>query len=101
MQMRGIMPLLGAMNRVGIARAVNTGISGFIQPDGRVHDLVTGDPSTPWPGKCGYAVANVWVDSRFTVYSRYGDWFAWGCALTWLLLFIDYWIIRARTLGAE
>ncbi len=84
-------------NRVGIARAVNTGISGFIQPSGRVHDLISGDPSTPWPGECGYAVANVGVDSRLTLYSRYGDWFAWGCALMWLALFVDYWIVRART----
>jgi apolipoprotein N-acyltransferase len=84
-------------NRLGIVRAVNTGISGFIQPSGRVHDVVAGDSSTPWPGECGYAVANVGVDSRLTIYSRYGDWFAWGCALVWLALFIDYWITRART----
>lgn len=86
-------------NRVGIARAVNTGISGFIEPSGRIHDLVSGDAATPWPGKCGYAVANVGVDSRFTLYSRYGDWFAWGCALLWLVLFIDYWIVRAREIA--
>jgi apolipoprotein N-acyltransferase len=83
-------------NRVGIARAVNTGISGFIQPTGRIHDVVFGDASTPWPGECGFSVANVGVDSRFTVYSRFGDWFAWGCALMWLVLFVDYWIVRAR-----
>jgi apolipoprotein N-acyltransferase len=88
-------------NRVGIARAVNTGVSGFIQPSGRVHEVVKADPTNPWPGKCGYAVASVGVDSRFTVYSRYGDWFAWSCALMWLLLFIDYWITRARTRGNE
>ncbi len=88
-------------NRVGIARAVNTGISGFIQPNGRVHDLIAGNPSTPWPGECGIVAANVGVDSRFTVYSRYGDWFAWGCALMWLVLFIDYWIVRARTHSDE
>ncbi|MGD2109693.1 MAG: apolipoprotein N-acyltransferase [Phycisphaerae bacterium] len=84
-------------NRVGIARAVNTGVSGFIQPTGRIHDVVTPDPASPWPGNCGYAVANVGVDARYSLYSRYGDWFAWGCALVWLVLFIDYWIVRART----
>jgi apolipoprotein N-acyltransferase len=88
-------------NRVGIARAVNTGVSGFIQPSGRLHDLVTGDPSTPWPGQCGYAVATVGVDSRYTLYSRYGDWFAWLCALMWLIFFVDYWIVRARTRSDE
>ena len=83
-------------NRVGIARAVNTGVSAFVQPSGRVHDEVKGDPTTPWPGNAGYAVANVGVDSRHTFYSRYGDWFAWACAVVWLALFIDYWVIRAR-----
>lgn len=84
-------------NRVGVARAVNTGISGFIQPSGRVHDVVHGDPDSPWPGECGFSVAHVGVDSRLTLYSRYGDWFAWGCAFLWLLLFVDYWIHRVRT----
>ncbi len=84
-------------NRIGIARAVNTGDSAFIQPNGRVHDRVTGDPSTPWPGNCGYTVAKIGVDSRFTFYSRNGDWFAWGCAIMWLALFLDYWVLRART----
>lgn len=88
-------------NRVGIARAVNTGVSGFIQPSGRVHDVVRGDPASPWPGNCAYAVANVGVDSRYTVYSRYGDWFAWSCALMWLVLFVDYWITRARAHARE
>ena len=87
-------------NRVGIARAVNTGISGFIQPTGRIHDLVRGDASNPWPGACGFSVAEIGVDPRLTFYSRYGDWFAWACAALWLLVFLDYWIIRARTLAA-
>ncbi len=87
-------------NRVGIARAVNTGVSAFIQPSGRIHDRVIGNPDTPWPGQCGFSVASVGVDSRFTLYSRYGDWFAWSCAAMWLLLFVDYWIARARGLGS-
>jgi len=84
-------------NRVGIARAVNTGVSAFIQPTGQIHDIVKSDPNSLWPGNCGYAVAHVGVDSRYTIYSRYGDWFGWGCALVWLLLFVDYWIVRSRT----
>ncbi len=88
-------------NRVGIARAVNTGVSGFIRPDGRVHDVVDGDPLKRWPGACGYALANIGVDSRLTFYSRYGDWFAWSCAVLWLALFIDYWVARARGMGEE
>ncbi len=86
-------------NRVGIARAVNTGVSAFIRPDGRVHDVVTGDPNTTWPGVSGFSVANVGVDSRYSFYSRHGDWFAWLCALVWLAIFLDYWVIRVRTRG--
>jgi len=88
-------------NRVGIARAVTTGVSAFIDPSGRVHDRVGGDPSHRWPGESNYATARISVDSRYTSYSRYGDWFAWGCALVWLLAYIDYWIARARALAAE
>lgn len=88
-------------NRVGIARAVNTGVSGFIEPSGRVYELVSGDPAKRWPGECGFRVANVKVDSRYTFYSRYGDWFAWCCAVLWLIFFVDYWIVRVRTYGLD
>ncbi len=84
-------------NRVGIARAVNTGISAMIDPNGTVHNVVVADAARRWPGKCGYSVGHVGVDNQFTLYSRYGDWFAWGCALVWLVIFVDYWIVRART----
>ncbi|RME36844.1 MAG: apolipoprotein N-acyltransferase, partial [Planctomycetota bacterium] len=83
-------------NRVGIARAVNTGISGFVEPSGRVHDTHMQDPQDRWPGACGYAVARVGVDRRYTFYSRHGDWFAWGCAILWLIVFLDYWVLRVR-----
>ncbi len=84
-------------NRVGIARAVNTGGSAFIEPSGKIHDVVKGSASDPLPKNVGYSVANVSIDSRFSFYSRYGDWFAWLCALGWLLLYGDYWWCRART----
>ncbi|MFQ5590983.1 MAG: apolipoprotein N-acyltransferase [Phycisphaerae bacterium] len=84
-------------NRVGIARAVNTGGSGFIEPTGRLHDVVAGNKGTFCPGRCGYAVASLGVDSRYSLYSRYGDWFGWACAFVWLVFFIDYWVLRART----
>ena len=88
-------------NRVGIARAVTTGVSAFIEPSGQVHDRVRGNPSKSWPGESGYAISRIGVDSRYSMYSRYGDWFAWGCALVWLLAYIDYWIARARAVAAE
>jgi apolipoprotein N-acyltransferase len=88
-------------NRVGIARAVNTGVSAIIDPDGSIHTRVDADPQGRWSGAIGYAVGKLRVDSRYTLYSRYGDWFAWSCAAIWLIFFADYWITRARTRGRE
>ncbi len=83
-------------NRVGIARAVNTGVSAFIEPTGAVHDRVAGDPAGRWPGRIGYAVSSVGVDSRYTWYCRHGDWFAWTCAGLWLMLYVDWLMVRIR-----
>jgi len=83
-------------NRVGFARAVNTGVSAFIDPSGRIHDVVTGDPLKRWHKQCGFAVARVGVDSRNTLYSRLGDVFGWACVLLGFALYVDYWVLRAR-----
>jgi apolipoprotein N-acyltransferase len=85
-------------NRVAIARAVNTGISGFIEPTGRIYDVVTGDPQQRWgTNLIGYNVAQLRVDSRYSLYTKYGDWFGWSCAVLWLLIYVDYFVTRART----
>lgn len=86
-------------NRVALARAVNTGDSALIEPTGRLHDAVSHDPSSSWPGETGYAVGSVGVDPRLTAYTRYGDWFGWTCAVFWMILYIDYLIVRARSQG--
>jgi apolipoprotein N-acyltransferase len=88
-------------NRIGIARAVNTGVSAFIDPSGKVHHQVDGDPDHRWPGKCGFQVAQLTVDSRYSLYTRFGDWFGWTCALFLLLFYVDYWIARARAFSDE
>ncbi len=82
-------------NRVGIARAVNTGISGFIDPSGLIHDLVMRDGRCHGPGIDGAVVANVMVDSRHSLYSRLGDVFAQACLALWLLAYADYFVVRA------
>ncbi|MBN1488905.1 MAG: apolipoprotein N-acyltransferase [Phycisphaerae bacterium] len=68
-------------NRVGIARAVNTGCSGFIDPDGRIRDLVSAPGRQPWEGITGWRVSHVNLDARHSVYSQWGDWFAILCTL--------------------
>jgi apolipoprotein N-acyltransferase len=83
-------------NRVGVARAVNTGISCFVDPDGTVHDVVEKDGVTVGPGIDGYRVAHVRVDDRHSLYSRWGDWFAVICAVVWGLLYLDYLVARWR-----
>jgi len=62
-------------NRVPLVRAANTGISAFIDPDGQIR----------WQGplyETAWHVDEVrWPDVR-TFYTRFGDVFAWACALT-------------------
>jgi len=89
-------------NRVGIARAVNTGVSAFIQPTGEIHDVVTGDPQRRWgEGLVGYGIARVGVDTRYSLYTRYGDWFGVSCIVLWLVIYVDYLLTRARTRKQE
>ncbi len=76
-------------NRVGVARTVNTGISGFIRPDGRAHDKIG-------VGEVDARVARVSMDSRVSLYSRTGDVFAFLCLLFGAALYVDYVFVRAR-----
>jgi apolipoprotein N-acyltransferase len=59
-------------HRVPTARSVNTGISGFIDSNGRTSDLVAA-------GTEGWSVKQLQLDDRTTVYSRMGDAFARLC----------------------
>jgi apolipoprotein N-acyltransferase len=61
-------------NRVPIARASNTGISGFVDSSGRVIATL---PS----GVSGTLTATLPLDGRTTFYQRFGDVFAMGCTL--------------------
>lgn len=83
-------------NRVGLARAVNTGISGFVDPDGTIRDLVEEPGKEPWEGVSGFRVSTVKIDSREGIYSRYGDWFADACGLLGLLCLVDTVVARFR-----
>ena len=72
-------------NRIGIVRAVNTGISGFIRPDGVVQEKplagTLSEKVTEREAVAGYLTDRVYRDERITVYSKIGDAFAVGCAV--------------------
>jgi apolipoprotein N-acyltransferase len=69
-------------NRVPTARSVNTGISAFIDSYGRISETVPVRTQ-------GVAVQQVMLDSRYTLYTRIGDLFAWLCTLI-TLMFIGF-----------
>jgi apolipoprotein N-acyltransferase len=91
-------------NRVSIARAVNTGISGFIDPDGRIYARVTDEAGRSFRygegGVVGYAVEPIYLDPRGSVYGRIGDTFAWVCvglsALLWLSGVFERWVLNLK-----
>lgn len=88
-------------NRVTIARAVNTGISGFIDPNGRVYSVVTSEDGR-WfgPDIVGYGLQHVFLDNRSSLYGRFGDWFALVClvltAVLWLGAIFERWVLALK-----
>ncbi|TWT45163.1 Apolipoprotein N-acyltransferase [Phycisphaerae bacterium RAS1] len=87
-------------NRVAIARAVNTGISGFIDPNGRVHSVVEKDGRRVGIGIVGHRTHAIELDSRDSFYGRTGDWFAGIClALAtglWLAAIFERWVLAVK-----
>jgi apolipoprotein N-acyltransferase len=61
-------------NRVPIARSSNTGISGFIDPLGRVGPILPANSQ-------GSLAANLLLDPRQTFYTRHPDFFGLSCLL--------------------
>jgi len=82
-------------HRVGVARAVNTGISGFVDPLGRVHDCVTSGERLFGSGIVGSKVATIWTDTRHSLYTRWGDWFAHACTVLLTLMSVDALVAKA------
>jgi len=65
-------------NRIGIVRSVNSGISGIIDPAGRVR-LILRDDLGRAKLAAGVAVGRVPLRQGTTFYARHGDLFAGGC----------------------
>lgn len=87
-------------NRVGVARAANTGVSGFIRPDGTWYSLMSPSDDKPRAGGLGTRTARVVVDPRVTVYSRYGDVLAWACVLLVFGEIVIALVVRQRSRNA-
>jgi apolipoprotein N-acyltransferase len=68
-------------NRRWVVRSTNTGITAAIDPYGRVTQTIPRHIRTSAQFAFGYR-------SDLTFYTRYGDWFAWLCALVSLLLLV-------------
>ncbi|HEV8438787.1 MAG TPA: apolipoprotein N-acyltransferase [Methylomirabilota bacterium] len=68
----GMLPLRAVEHRVWIARAANTGISGFVEPSGRVTRMLP-------LFERGVAHHRMALRGRATLYTRAGDWLAYGC----------------------
>ncbi|HXJ79318.1 MAG TPA: apolipoprotein N-acyltransferase [Candidatus Methylomirabilis sp.] len=66
------LPLRAVEHRTGIARAANTGVSAFVEPSGRV---------SAWLPlfERGTLERRVVLRTRTTLYTRFGDWLAYGC----------------------
>jgi apolipoprotein N-acyltransferase len=66
-------------NRVGIVRSVNTGVSGFISPTGKIEGVVSRHGRRK--NVEGVLTQNVKLDRRETFYTHYGDWLGRVCML--------------------
>lgn len=80
-------------NRAPTARSVNTGISGFIDSIGQVHDLLP-------EGVEGVSISQVSLDNRYTLFTRWGEWFSFVCA-GWTSVLVVGNVIRWLTAKRE
>jgi apolipoprotein N-acyltransferase len=79
-------------NRLAVVRSVNTGISCLIDSAGRIRNgFVAGDlpkDAMDREAVAGWFVDNLPIDKRVTVFSKYGQWLDFCCAVSLVVLVI-------------
>ena len=88
-------------NRTPVVRAVNTGISGFIDSSGRILELVTHEQTGMTKMVTGVADRQVLVDNRRSVYSSVGDAAAHLCCVAAVALGFVLWLRNRRRTSKE
>ena len=81
-------------NRRTLIRSANTGISGFVDPGGRILD-----PTTLFTDAA--VVRNVPLISRLSFYTRFGDYFAGACLAAAAVAMIGYLITRFKSMRSK
>jgi apolipoprotein N-acyltransferase len=79
-------------NRLAILRSVNTGISCLIDSAGRIRNgYIAGDlpvDAMDRTGMPGWFIDRIPIDSRATIFSKYGGWLDFSCEVCVILLII-------------
>ncbi len=84
--------------RADMVRAVNTGVSAFIDANGRVyHKTYAVDPKKTPKGVDGIIDEVALMESGHTFYARFGNVFGWLCVLLTLLMWLVWPRVRRRT----
>jgi len=82
-------------NRIALARAANTGVSAFIDPQGRIQDVLR----DPWGRSAevqGVLTGTLMLDDRRTLYTTLGDVLPMGAVIVVALVFLISVLRRPR-----
>lgn len=84
-------------SRADLVRAVNTGVSAFIDASGRVYEKSYAvDPHENPTAMTGHLAPMALIESGHTFYTRFGDLFGWTLAAATLLLWLGWAVVERR-----